>query len=221
MPVLRFRILLIFVLALPLFACASTQDAAKVENIQIEQKLQEIRLGLVEEKIESLNNQFVELSFRLAELAAPPQGTDTRKSSSPGSASGQSAPKAAAGPERQAYDAALRAAMDKQPQKAEALFNEFLQKYPESSLLPNAEYWLGESYYTQKRYSEAVLLFLGVASAYPKHNKAPDALLKAGYTYERLGDKENAVFYFSQLLENYPKANSANLARRALQRLGR
>ncbi len=92
-------------------------------------------------------------------------------------------------------------------------FNAFLQQYPNGRLAPNAYYWIGESFYAQKNYSEALLSFKQVTSAYPKHHKTPDALLKAGMTYDKLGDKANASLQYQALLADFPSSNAAKIAR--------
>jgi tol-pal system protein YbgF len=124
-----------------------------------------------------------------------------------------------AAPERQAYNEALSTLESGRAQAAEALFTNFLVTYPKSSLVPNAEYWLGECFYTQERYSDAVLAFQNVVTQYPDHHKASASLLKVGYAYERLEDRQNAVFYLQQLVENYPGSEPEPLARAALNRL--
>jgi tol-pal system protein YbgF len=102
---------------------------------------------------------------------------------------------------------------------AAEIFSAFPSRYPRSSLVPNALYWLGECHYSQDRYDEAVLTVQAVTGQYPKHPKAAAALLKTAYSYERLGDKQNARFYLGVLLEDYPQSDPAPLAEDALNRL--
>ncbi|EMG38721.1 tol-pal system protein YbgF [Desulfocurvibacter africanus PCS] len=115
------------------------------------------------------------------------------------------------------YDKALALVWDKKPEAARTLLNEFLVDFPTSNLTPNALYWLGETYYSQKRYSLAILTFKDVMRRFPVHSKASDAALKIGYSYEQLGDTQNARLVFKNLLKTYPDSNSAELARTKLK----
>ncbi len=118
-----------------------------------------------------------------------------------------------------AYMAALDAARSGKTDKARALFNEFIADYPKSTLLPNALYWLGETYYHDNRYAQSILTFKEVTRRYPKNDKAAASMLKTGFAYERLGDTDNARFYLETLLEEYPGGQPAKLAREKLKTL--
>lgn len=117
------------------------------------------------------------------------------------------------------YDKALALLWDKKPEEARTLLNEFLVDFPSSSLAPNALYWLGETYYSQKRYAQAILTFRDVMRRFPSHSKASAAVLKIGYSYEQLGDMQNASFYLKALLKEYPNSDSADLARTKLKQI--
>ena len=118
-----------------------------------------------------------------------------------------------------AYLAALDAAKSGKTDKARALFNEFIADHPKSTLLPNALYWLGETYYHDNRYAQSILTFKEVTRRYPKNDKAAASMLKTGFAYERLGDLDNARFYLETLLEEYPGGQPARLAREKLKTL--
>ena len=96
---------------------------------------------------------------------------------------------------------------------------EFLKKYPDSSLADNAQYWLGEAYYDQRNYEQALTEFRRVVKRYPSGNKAPDALLKIGYCYAKLGDVAAARDVLAQVVEVYPKTAAARLATKRLEEL--
>ena len=126
-------------------------------------------------------------------------------------------PKAPAG--RAAYERGLKLVLAGKTAQGRAALEDFLRDNPGSGLAPNAHYWLGESYYHEKRFAESVVAFKKVHQKYPKHPKAPAALLKIGYAYAQLGDKENARFYLEVLLQDYPDSEPAPLARKRLKTL--
>lgn len=118
------------------------------------------------------------------------------------------------------YEQALALVMAGKSAQGRKELTAFLADYPSSSLAPNALYWIGESYYDEKNYAQAILAFKEVRRKYPKSAKAPDAMLKTGYSYEKLGDTSNARFYLQALLNEYPAGKPAGLARKKLTALG-
>ncbi len=115
--------------------------------------------------------------------------------------------------EQAAYKQALDLVMRGQAQAGREGLQSFLQNHPQSKLAPNAYYWVGESYYSQGNYNDALLAFRQVTTNYPKHHKTSDALLKAGMTYQRLGDVENAKAQYETLMTNFPRTNAAKIAK--------
>ena len=99
-------------------------------------------------------------------------------------------------------------------------FRDFLQRYPDSDLAPNAEYWIGESLYSQKKYSEAIDQFNRVVDKYPKSDKAPGALLKKGYGYLAMNDRPRAIVQFQYVVHEYPNSRESALAKERLKQLG-
>jgi len=100
-------------------------------------------------------------------------------------------------------------------------FRQFLQEYPRSSLASNAQYWLGECYYGQRQYGQAIREFERVMSMYPTSEKVPAALLKIGYSHLGLHDEKAARSMFRQLVRTYPKSRAASKAYARLTEVNR
>jgi tol-pal system protein YbgF len=98
-------------------------------------------------------------------------------------------------------------------------FEEVVKKYPKSSLADNAQYWIGDVLYSQKRYEESILAFNQVVKRYPKSGKVPAALLKQGMAFRALGDKRTAKIVFNRLIKSYPKSSQAKIAKKYLKKL--
>lgn len=96
-------------------------------------------------------------------------------------------------------------------------FRNHLEIYPNSSLAPNARYWLGESYYSRKAYDQAIREFALLVKQHPDNPKVASAMLKQGLAYLEIGDKSKARTVLDNLLKQYPKSQEA---RRAKERLG-
>lgn len=95
-------------------------------------------------------------------------------------------------------------------------FEEFLRRYPGHEYADNAQYWIGECYYSQREFGEAVVEFGRVVERYPRDGKAPDALLKIGLAYQQLGEMEKAKAFWKRLVSEYPAADGAAQAKKLL-----
>lgn len=88
-------------------------------------------------------------------------------------------------------------------------FQRFLRQYPEHEYAGHAEYWLGECFYSQKRYEEAVAAFKRAVENHPKGSKAPDALLKMSAALKHLGNTHHADAALQALSSRYPESRAA------------
>ncbi len=92
----------------------------------------------------------------------------------------------------------------------------FLNSNPKSPLAVNAMYWIGESYYGEKKYENAILQFQDVIQKYGDHPKVAAALLKQGYAFAVLGDKKNAKVILQRLIDTFPLSEEAKKANERL-----
>ena len=91
-------------------------------------------------------------------------------------------------------------------------FRRFLQSNPRDRLVPEATFWLGETYLQRSRYREAAEQFLNVSTEHPDTPKAPDALLRLGVSLNGLGARDRACAVFAELDRKYPQASAARPA---------
>ncbi|MFZ5993553.1 MAG: tol-pal system protein YbgF [Thermodesulfobacteriota bacterium] len=118
------------------------------------------------------------------------------------------------------YDEAYKLYKENAYRQAIEKFRTFLKEYPDSDLAGNAGYWLGECYYQQERYEEAILEYEKVVREH-KGPKVSAALLKQGLAFHHLGDTKTARFLMEKLLEEYPKSEQAEAARANLKKWGK
>lgn len=99
-------------------------------------------------------------------------------------------------------------------------FKEFLDGSPNSDLADNAAYWIGECYYSQKKYRDAIRQFDEVINKYQQSDKVPAALLKKGLSYIELGEKAQGIVQLQYVVHEHPSSAEASLAREKLKALG-
>jgi tol-pal system protein YbgF len=134
-------------------------------------------------------------------MAALPQGAISERP-------GPSVAATSVGNPRSDFDAAYASFSQKQYDQAEMGFRRFLQSNPRDKLVPEATFWLGETYLQRSRYREAAEQFLNVSAEHPDTAKAPDALLRLGISLNGLGAKDRACAVLAELDRKYPQASA-------------
>ncbi|MBR5346871.1 MAG: tol-pal system protein YbgF [Deltaproteobacteria bacterium] len=89
----------------------------------------------------------------------------------------------------------------------------FVKTYPDNSLVPNALYWIGETYYAEKDYENAIVQFQKVLDKYPQHAKAAASLLKQALSFQTMGDSNSALVLYDKVVASYPTTSEAGVAR--------
>lgn len=101
------------------------------------------------------------------------------------------------------YEQALQHYYSHEFEAAIYLFNSLLETSPTHRLASNCQYWLGECYFGQGDYSQALDAFKRVM-AYDQSFKRDDALLMMGRSYIKLDQRELAKQMFDKLMSEYP-----------------
>lgn len=122
--------------------------------------------------------------------------------------------------EKAAYQSAVDLVLvEKDYQQAITAFEAFVIDHPESSLVANSQYWLGQLLYKEKKRDEARSAFLIVTEKYPDSSKRADSLFKIGIIDEYLGNKSSAKTFYEKVLKEYPNSSAAGLAGKRLKGL--
>ncbi len=112
-------------------------------------------------------------------------------------------------------------------------FREFQRRFPEADLAGNAQYWIGEAYFSLARgyaaqgqadkvaptLEQAVQEFRKVIVNYPRGEKVPTALYKEALALLELQQPSLAEARLQYLLDHFPQAEEAPLARDRLAAL--
>lgn len=200
---------------------------------QLQQQIQQLQ-GLVEQQgflIERLQNdlrvRYTDLDQRLT--AQQEQLRQQQEAASAAAAGAMASPAAtgaspAAGTaeeEKRAYLAAYDTFRTGGPDKAIGPMLAFVKRYPNSSFVPSAYYWLGEFYLNARTpdAKSAQKQFDIVLANYPDSPKAPAALYKTGALLDLDGKPEEARKRMKELLQKYPSSPEAGLAQSYLDAL--
>lgn len=201
-------------------------------EVQSLRNLVETLQNEIEQLKQSNRQQYIDLDGRLSRMegGAPAAAAATPNSAAAAPAAAATAPAAGAAAEPAApvdpaaEQAAYQAALDALVERYEAadsarLFQSFIQDYPQSALLPNAYYWLGESYYVTQNYELALQAFQTLLGQYAGSRKEADALLKMGYCQIALGQRAEGEATLRDVSSRYPGTDPAAKAESRLRTL--
>jgi|GEM_PF-116301 len=98
-------------------------------------------------------------------------------------------------------------------------FKMYRVQFPESPLADNSLYWIGECYFSQKKYAEAIEQFNELLLNYPRGDKIPAAYLKKGISLMELRKKEESLIVFKLLISKYPLEEETKIAQQKIREL--
>jgi tol-pal system protein YbgF len=110
------------------------------------------------------------------------------------------------------YDEAFQLFQGGKFEAARAEFSSYLERYPKTDLADNAQFWLGECYYSEKKYREAIAAYEKTIKDYPESDKVSSALLKQGMAFLELGDKTAGKILLKKVVQGHPQSNQAKIA---------
>jgi len=95
----------------------------------------------------------------------------------------------------------------------------YLESFPKSDNADNAQYWVGECFYSLSQLDSAEAGFRQVIVAYPQGNKLAAAEYKLGLVYLAQNRKPEAKNQLRKVVKEYPGSNEAKLAQDRLRTL--
>lgn len=185
----------------------------QIEALQAKLEDTNYRLAQLSQQIAATNQELK--AFRSQAVAPAPAAEDGSAPPAPQ----PPAPGGGADPQG-LYDAAYNDYLKGNYDLARRTFQEYLDNFPNTDLSDNATYWIGETYYRQQRFRQAIDQFASVLSRYPRSDKVPSAELKKGYSHLELGERSQGVVQLQHVIRQFPTSDEANLARQRLRELG-
>lgn len=98
-------------------------------------------------------------------------------------------------------------------------FEIYKEQFSESPLADNAQYWIGECYFSQGKFEEAIEEFNNLILNHPHGDRIPAAYLKKGLSLLELEKKEEALSVFKLLISKYPLSEETKLAQQKIKEL--
>lgn len=197
----------------------STQVQALSDN------LEEIksRLGKLNQQLVDLQNNVQSIDAKMSPGGASPSGS-TSSVPAPATTAPSTAPSAASsGPAPSAdtlYNNGLRDVTSGKYDLARSEFQDYLKYYSQTDLASNAQFYLGEIAYQQKKYEQAVAEYDKVLTNYPKSFKLAPARLHRGMALIELDQKASGVRELREVVKRFPGTEEERRARAKLKELG-
>jgi tol-pal system protein YbgF len=117
------------------------------------------------------------------------------------------------------YESAYQDFTKGQHAEAREGFILYLRLLPQGELADDAQYWIGESYYSDGQIEKALQAFQTLVSGYPDSDRMPAAMLKSAECQIALGQTKVGKKTLETLLERFPSAKEAEQARKHLRKL--
>ncbi len=184
-------------------ALAGRKDEATAGQAGMQATLQTIL-----DQMQALSEQVRQLNARVSALSADSPRSGGRASGGTASQADQEFKTAYADYSKGSYDMAISG------------FGEFLKSHPAHADAQQAQYWIGECLFSQRRYIEAIEAFDKAATRYPGGDRAAVASLKKGLAQIEAGQTSQGVTTLQKVVQQHPSTEESRLAADRLRQLG-
>jgi len=117
------------------------------------------------------------------------------------------------------YQRALQLYREGQSEEAIRLLRDFLRQNPKSDLADNAQFWLGEAYYSRGDYNRAIIELNEVLLKHSQGDQVPGSLLALATAFANSGDKIDARLILQKLISDHGDSEEAKVGREQLNAL--
>jgi tol-pal system protein YbgF len=199
--------------AAPLANAVAKIDEMTTAFQQVQNSMADVttRIGNIEQQMKDLSN-----AVRTMQTPAAPPPSSPGATTGPGSAA-SSVPTISG---EALYQNANRDRLGGKADLALQEFNDYLRYYGDAPLSPAAQFWIGNIYFGQGDYENALKAFDLVLEKYPANNKTPDATYWKGKTLMKLDKRNAAAAEFREVIRHYPGSEAAANAKLQLKQMG-
>jgi tol-pal system protein YbgF len=206
-------------------ATLATQQGDQAVKLDALEKTVAAAVATVNENSRGLGELKRVMEESLGKQAAGVEAPEATVPASPGSAAkdpSSGASRTAPTPtlsDKEAYDRAQQHYAQGRYDVALTSFRSFLVQYPDSPLIANAHFWMGECYVRSRDYERGLEQYEHVVKKYPKSAKAATALYRKAMAFLELNNKEAAKSALRQLISDYPRSEDSQRAKAKLASL--
>ena len=178
-----------------------------------------IRVKALEGRLDNMVHQPrstpTETTVPAAPVTSPGNGANADASKQP-----ESPPAPNAENEASAFRSAYKVYLNGNYDRATVEFQRFVKRYPDTTLTPQAFYYLGESLYLQKQYDPAKQTLEHVVTTYPNNKYRIYALYKLGQLMLETDQRTKAQEFWNQVIQEFPESPEATQAKEQLKKSG-
>jgi tol-pal system protein YbgF len=187
--------------------------SAKVDQMSNDFGGMKDALNDVVSRIGKLDQRLVELNNTIRTIQAPPPAPSPTGPTA-------SAPGAPPIPPDTLYENGVRDRSGGHPELALKDFNDYVQLYGDTDKAPSAQFWIGQIFFEQRDFPNAIKAFDQVLERWPPNQKTPEAMLKKGQALVLMDKRTDGAAEFKQVLAKFPRSDMAPKACSELKALG-
>ncbi len=98
-------------------------------------------------------------------------------------------------------------------------FDAYLQRYPNTELCANSQFWKGYCYYNLGKHEEAIGEFEKLRAGYPNHSKVPFGMYIQAMAHKQLGQMARAEALLKEVVAKYPDTAAGMRSQTDLEKL--
>jgi tol-pal system protein YbgF len=203
----------------------STQKNLATSNAHLDSMTTQIQalsesLEEAKSRIGKLGEQLAQTQNIIQTLSAPSQPAAVPPGAGAPGPGGELKPQASVPDPDSLYNSGLSYYNGGQYDLAIQAFQDYLHYYGETDRASNAQFYIGDSYYIQKNYKNAIVEYDKCIERYPQGNKVAAAQLKKGFALLELGERSAGLRELRSLINQHSDSHEADLARQRLKKLG-
>ena len=190
---------------------ASANRAANAKSAEVQASIVALKADVerVTAKLQATDGALKAVNEALARdaAAAPPSTPRVAEPAQPGRSSSAES----------AFAAGLSNFRNREYGQAVLDFLDVVTKHPTHELAATSQFWIGEAYYLQLEYRQALIEFERAVEWASPHPKLADALLRAGLCHNQLRESMRAQQAWRRVVREFPESSAADEARLLLE----
>lgn len=117
------------------------------------------------------------------------------------------------------YEKGKNEVKDKKYRQAILSFQLLIERYPTSTLIDDAHYWIGETYFLLEDFKAAILEYDIIRKKYPQGTSVASALYNEAVCFEKLGSLKESRLLLEDLVSQFPGHPKSKMATQKLKAL--